>query len=98
MYDASDLLHFATTEDHYERDLGQNKRREHLRLFVWESDPIGGSGVAYDDHDEITLPRNHRSKRWFDEAVNTDLTDLCLVHHAWHHYYIVHFGCSIDPK
>ncbi|MGA8325398.1 MAG: hypothetical protein WB757_04880 [Candidatus Cybelea sp.] len=94
LFRANDLLHFETTKAAYDRQLRELPESErHLRTFIWESNMFGGSGVAYDDSDQIALARNRRSKQWLDEAANSELSALCRVEPVEVHYYIIYFGC-----
>lgn len=99
LFRISDRLHFATRKAAYDqrvRSLPHSERR--LQLFVWESDPIGESGIVYDDSDQISLAPRHRSKQWNDKAANSELDGLCRAEPAGSHYYLVSFGCSRETQ
>ena len=101
---ASHILHFATMKASYDREISRLPvDRPRLKIFIWEDDPVGGSGVAYDATDEISLPKARRSKSW-SKSWSTraqpyqHLGELCQVDPLWSHYYLIFFGCSIDPR
>ena len=99
LFRANELLHFKTTKAGYDRQLRELPQSErHLHVFIWEVDPVGGVGIAYDDSDQISLKRKRRSKQWLELAAKSELSELCRVERADLHYYVVSFGCSIEPQ
>lgn len=93
---ASQLAHFSTMKRTYDADVAAlPPRSAHLKLFVWEMDPVGGTGVVYDRSDDIALPHNRRPKNWpLGEAqYPAALEELCRIEPVGSHYYIVSFGC-----
>jgi hypothetical protein len=99
VFRANELLHFATTKESYDRQLlGLPQSERHLHTFIWESDPVGGSGIAYDDSDQILWARNRRSKQWLENAGDSALSELCRAEAVGSHWYIIFFGCFIEPR
>lgn len=99
LFRANALLHFKTMKTAYDRQLRALPQSErHLHVFIWQSDPVGGSGVAYDDSDQISLTRKHRAKQWLGVATEGVLSELCSVERLDLHYYLVSFGCSFEPR
>lgn len=99
-YRANRFVHFLTVKRIYDREVTTLRGPEpHLKLFVWESDPIGGSGIVYDSSDDIALPKNRRPKNWAQRATTYRgaLEELCRIEAVGSHYYIVSFGCSKNP-
>jgi hypothetical protein len=97
--DANASLHFLTKKSAYDstiRDLPDGQR--HLHTIVWESDPEGGSGVVYDEDDQLAQPRRARSKDWLAHVDNPVLFELCKTNRIDAHYYLISFGCDTDPK
>ena len=100
-YRANRFVHFLTVKRIYDREVPTLRGSEpHLKLFVWESDPIGGSGIVYDSSDDIALPKNRRPKNWAQRATayRGALEDLCRIEAVGSHYYIVFFGCYKESK
>jgi hypothetical protein len=90
------LLHFLTMKHVYDEAVQTLQGpKPHLKLFVWEMDPIGGSGVVYDERDAITLPKSRRPKNWSagEKRYPATLDELCRTEPMGRHYYIVSFGC-----
>lgn len=100
-YRVNRFVHFVSVKRIYDREVPTLRGPEPpLKLFVWESDPIGGSGIVYDSSDDIALPKNRRPKNWAQRATTYRgaLEELCSIEAVGSHYYIVSFGCYKDPK
>lgn len=96
-FDLNRLVHFLTMKRTYDREVHAPHRSvAHLQLFPWEMDPISGSGVVYDDRDDIALPKSRRPKNWAQRAPHYGgaLEELCYIKAVGSHYYIVTFGCG----
>lgn len=99
--DLNRRLHFATMKNIYDADVrALDGSAPHFKLFVWEMDPVGGSGVIYDSNDDILLPKNRRPRDWWrrEKKYPAVLQELCYVDPVGSHYYIVTFGCYGEGK
>jgi hypothetical protein len=87
---------------------GQDNQKPVLRSYqywaAWPALIFGEEYVTYDSSDQIALPRNERSKDWFDAAMSENVwlyrsVDKCL--HATQidvHVYLVEVVCPDTEK
>ncbi len=94
-----DVIRFVTAKSSYDRQVAL-RPQNHIQLveFNWGGMLFASDGVVYDETDEISLPKDHRSAAWQARERNTDLmcgkSDLIgPIQPLWGHYYLAHFGC-----
>ncbi|MDZ5650489.1 hypothetical protein [Nitrospirillum sp. BR 11828] len=93
-----DRLHFALQRPTYEIKALALPHLGEPRLMVinWVGNPFRGTGVVYDESDEVTLPRGQHSASWkarIDRTVLACPYDYTVNAVLEGHFYLVDFGC-----
>ncbi|WP_050898368.1 hypothetical protein [Nitrospirillum viridazoti] len=93
-----DRLHFALHRTDYEVRTWLLPQTGEPRLMTinWVGGSLRGTGVVYDESDEVALPRAQHSAAWKARADHTELScpyDYTVNAVLEGHFYLVDFGC-----
>ncbi|MEE3624650.1 hypothetical protein UCD39_11695 [Nitrospirillum sp. BR 11752] len=93
-----DRLHFAVRRADYDVRTWLLPQTGEPRLMTinWVGRSLRGTGVVYDESDEVALPRARHSAAWKARADHTELS--CPYNYTVNavledHFYLVDFGC-----